>query len=104
GVVQQRVLGLDLQTELVEEGGELDGEDVLELAHPGGDQVVDDLDGLVHAAVKEVLRDEHAVVQLALELDLLLVGEQVVEQADIVGGRVLQRLDRAGGVHLGQQR
>ena len=46
---------------------------------------------------EEVLHDEDAVVELALELDLLLVGEDVVEQAGVVLRGVLQR-DASGRV------
>ena len=79
---------------------------VLELVEPGGEDVVDGVGGLLRGAAEEGLQDEHAVAQLALVLDLALVGEQVVAQMNGVGERLRQHPQRPapGGPlrHLGR--
>ena len=92
--------GVRVQAVPLGQHGQLAGGDVLELADPGGHQVVDHAHGAVHAAVQEALDDQHAVVQVAVELDLLLVREHVVGEAGVVRGRVLQPAQRPGGGDL----
>jgi hypothetical protein len=80
----------------------LDG--MLEAPHPRVGQPADDLHGLRGVAVQEVACHQHAVVDLTVEFDLLLVGKHVVEQAGVVGRGVLHRLQRARTGYLRRQR
>ncbi len=73
GIPGQRAARVGVQVEIVEQGRQFDGDNALELAHPGGHQVVDDAEGTLKVTVEEVLHDEDAVVDLALELDLFRV-------------------------------
>ena len=83
------------EPEVLVQDGEFVGDDMLELLHALGHQVVDDAERGRVVAAEEVLHDEDRVVDLALVLDLLLVREDVVEEAGVVDGRVLQRAGRA---------
>ena len=78
---------------------------VLELLEPGGEQIVHQVGGLLGGAAKEPLEHEHAVGQLALVVDLTLVGEKVVAQVHGVGEGIAEHLHWPrrgdGGGHLG---
>ncbi len=86
-------------------GGHFGERGVLELVQPGGEDVVDQLGGLLGGAVEEGLQDQYPVAQLALVLDLPLVGEEVVAQVHGVGERLHEHPERPGpgdgGGHLG---
>ncbi len=72
---------------------------------PGRHQVVHEIGGGLGVAAEESFENQHAVAELALVLDLALVGEQVVTQVHAVGERVPEYLHRPGrgdlGGHLG---
>ena len=70
--------GLRVHAVLLEERGHFGEGSVLELLQPGGEQVVDGIDGLLCVATEESFENQHAVVELALVIDLALVGEDVV--------------------------
>lgn len=86
-----------IQAVFVAQGGQLGERGVLELLQPGGEQVVHPIGGLLGLTPEEPLQDQHPVGQLALVVDLTLVGEQVVAQMHGIGERVPHRLHRAGG-------
>ena len=75
---------------VIEQCRELHLGHMLELLHPGGHQVVDHAHRPVLVDVEELLDDQHHVVELTFELDLLLVGEDVVREARVIGRGVLQ--------------
>ncbi len=102
-VAVQGGAGLGVQPVLGAEHGQLPVDDVLELPHPGRHQVADDAQRLLAPAGEEVLHDEDGVVDLALELDLLLVGEAVVDEHGVVGSGGLHGLDGARVQHLGRE-
>src|SRR3954452_10095524 len=88
------------ETEVVVHDGQFVRGDMLELLHALGHQVVDDTQRGRVVDAEEVLHDEDRVVDLALVLDLLLVGDDVVDQARVVDGGVLQGAHGAAAVDL----
>lgn len=96
------------QCELGEEQGEFGHQGVLELVQSAGQDLVDRFGGLLGRVVEEALQDQDAVAQLALVLDLALVGEEVVAQVHAVREGVAQhpQWSAAGhpGGHLGPRR
>jgi hypothetical protein len=90
-VVEERLTGTCIQVEFIEEGGQLGGDEVFELAQPRADQVVDNVDGRLQVAIEEPLHDQHAVVELAFVCDLSWVGHDVVVQTHDIGEHADQR-------------
>ncbi len=74
---------------------------MFELQHPRGHQVVHHIHRPFPIRVEEFLHDQDAVVNFTLVLDLLLIGEDVVGEAGVVGCRVLQRTKCPGTEGLG---
>ncbi len=99
GISPHRAPCVGVQVETVTERGQFDGDNMFELAHPGRHQIIDDTDSAFTITVEKILDDENAVVDLTFELNFLLVGEHVVEQAGVVRGRVLQCPHRSGLVN-----
>ena len=99
-VLVQSLCHRGLQVKVLAEARQLDGSDVLELAQSRRHQVICHRHCVRRRQVEEALHDQHEVIELAFKLKLLLVGEDVVEQADIVRGRVFELAYRAGADEL----
>jgi pimeloyl-ACP methyl ester carboxylesterase/SAM-dependent methyltransferase len=102
GIPAEGGAGFLVQAAFLEQRRHLDLDSVLELAHPGRHQVVDDGHSRVPVDVQEVLHDQDVVEQLALELDLLLVREKVIDHAGVVDRAVLHVLDSPGSINVGR--
>ena len=88
----QSALRIDLV--FLEQRRDLCHRGVLELVQPRRQDVVHQLRGLLRWATEKALHDQYSVVELALDLHLTLVREEVVAQVHRIGERVAQHLHR----------